>query len=165
MPENQINQTAILGRIRSAVDTRGKAATQLLAQRILERAIQNVGTKYSGHHPEDGRLLKDAGSITPFGTGHAVVFTHPVAKLHHDGARAHKIPFADGKTSGGKPAFFRSQPQRFGPVRRTINHPGARPNPYLRNAVTQVGGTIASGSLMRGTAGPFPIVRASNSFA
>lgn len=131
------------------------------AKKVLDVARPLIGSRFSGHHPERGRRLRDSGAVVRQGPGsYAVVFTHEIAMLHHEGSRSHSITARDSRIP-----MFRASPtptsnkysDPFGPALR-VRHPGTDGNPYLTNAARKVGLRL-SGSLKRGTAGPFPIVR------
>lgn len=136
------------------VSLRVKAA----AEAVHDQASRNVGSTYPGHHAR--RRLKDSGEVAKGAQGNSwiVAFKHPIALLHHEGSAAHSIG-APGKilyrkgpgrvTSWGATIFFRKQ---------AVNHPGTTGNPFLTNAVEQVG-LQRSGALKRGKQGPFPIAR------
>lgn len=136
------------------------------AKKVLDAARPLIGSRFSGHHASRGRRLRDSGAVVRQSTGsYAVVFTHDIALLHHNGSRSHTITARDPR----KP-MFRASPtptsnkysDPFGPALK-VNHPGTNANPYLTNAAKKVGLRL-SGSLKRGTQGPFPISRFSGFF-
>lgn len=129
------------------------------ARKVLDAAKPLIGTRFSGHHP--GKRLRDSGAVVKQGAGsYAVVFTHRIAMLHHEGSRSHSITARSARIP-----MFRASPSPtsnryadpFGPAFK-VNHPGTGGNPYLTKAARKVGLRL-SGSLKRGTAGPFPIGR------
>lgn len=140
------------------------------AKKVLDVSKTLIGTRFSGHHPERGRRLRDSGAVVRQGPGsYAVVFTHENAMRHHEGSPAHTYSATRTRqTKTGKTVIipmFRDSPtptsnkysDPFGPAFK-VKHPGTDGNPYLTNAARKVGLRL-SGSLKRGTAGPFPIVR------
>lgn len=130
---------------------------QRYAEQALDIAKNNIGTRYSGHHREGAqardRLLKESGRVIPGrqgrGASRVLIFEHPIAFLHHEGAQPHGMPqkFLDDIPS----VYIRRGPggYRFGPTRGPINHPGTDSNPYIRNAAIQLG-LKPSGALKRG---------------
>lgn len=146
----------------------GSLAINAKAQEVLARAKENIGTRYSGHHPFPH--LRDSGRVVKSSTGGPdwkVVFQSPgangqLAVLHHNGAGAHTIPL------GAKGTLYRNGPDVvdrqgrtvFGRLMRPphgVSHPGSKPNPYLTDAAAQVG-LRRSGALLRGST-LTPIVR------
>lgn len=122
------------------------------AQKLLGVARDLVGKRYSGTTGKvtDGRPghLKDAGRVVPTGgASHAVVFDHPIAYLHHEGASSHVYSknqwYINQHISTRHDTPFR----RHGYI--PFSHPGTDGNPYLTNAALKVG-LKPSGSLLRG---------------
>lgn len=58
-----------------------------------------------------------------------VRFTAPHAEIVHNGSRPHEIPRGGGRT------ILANRVEGFGPVTGPVNHPGTRPNPFLRDAL------------------------------
>lgn len=124
-------------------------APRRAADAILPTAAKRIGTRYSGQG-QYGTRLASAGKVVvglePTGAEIAkVVFAHPLARLHHDGARPHLIG-APGKilynplipsTSRGT-SFF---------ARRAVRHPGTKPNRYLTDAARDLGLKVQSPAL------------------
>lgn len=137
------------------------------AERVLQAAPQFIGTEYSGTtgKPKEPRSshLKDAGSVQPSqGSSWSVVFDHPAARVHHQGAAEHPIGSNEKvlgnslypNTRDGHPRY----PNRLFYAVGEVTHPGHDPNPYLIKAAEQVG-LRASGALRRGPTDTNPIFR------
>lgn len=137
-------------------------AVKAKAEEMVPIAAGKIGTEYSGTTGKitDGRQgrMRDSGSVVPIGgASYAVVFNHPAANIHHQGAKAHTF---DGdkwyanphpntwNVAGGKRRF-----RKLGP----FSHPGHDANPFLLDAAVAVG-LRPSGELRRG-ARQVPIVR------
>lgn len=129
---------------------------EALAHRLHQAARDQIGDRrYSGHHPERGRRLMDAGRVVHAqGPDWSVVFSLPadgvdIAYIHHEGARSHYMP---AKTNEDHPrVYVRTSPSgdEFGPTRGPIDHPGAGANRYLVNAARQIGLTVVSPAQLR----------------
>lgn len=127
-------------------------AIKFVAEVVLNAAKPRIGDRYSGQHP--GPRIRDTGRVEPIGgASYAVVFDHPIAFLHHQGAPAHGMP---PKTSG-RSRYYRAGPgvvtssgdTVFGPTSGPIAHPGSPGNPFIRDAAEAVG-LRPSGQLRRG---------------
>lgn len=146
------------------------------AKKVLDVAKTLIGGKgFSGHHTGRGKRLRNSGAVVRQGAGsYAVVFTHDIALYHHQGTLEHEITakrtYTNKKGKTVPIPMFRDSPtptsnmyeDPFGPALR-VEHPGTDPNPYLTNAAKKVGLRL-SGSLKRGTQGPFPIGRSKGFF-
>lgn len=137
------------------------SATKDRADEVLEKAKPKIGTRYSGHH--DGPAMASTGSVVPLGgTAFAVVFSHPAAYVHHEGASAHPIgepgkrlsnPNIPARTGGGP--FYANGEVMWTPT-------ASNANPFLVNAAAEVDGLRAAGGLRRGPERIAPIFRASS---
>lgn len=105
-----------------------KAAS--LARRISAQAKTNVPVRsgFLGRSIQEDPIVFSG----PFRVTTGVTATADYAAAVHDGTRPHVIRAKNGKAL----AFPGSNGQTI--FRRSVNHPGTRPRPFLRNAVDQV---------------------------
>ncbi|TWH37024.1 hypothetical protein L612_008600000020 [Rhodococcus rhodochrous J38] len=104
-----------------------KAAS--LTRRISAQARVNVPvrTGFLGRSIQEDPLVFSG----PFRLSTGVTATADYAAAVHDGTRPHVIRARNGQ--------YLKFPGRNGPVfARSVNHPGTRPRPFLRNAAEQV---------------------------
>lgn len=104
-----------------------KAAS--LTRRISAQAKTNVPvrTGFLGRSIQEDPLVFSG----PFRVTTGVTATADYAAAVHDGTRPHVIHARNGT--------YLKFPGRNGPVfARSVNHPGTRPRPFLRNAAEQV---------------------------
>ncbi|WP_418346091.1 hypothetical protein [Rhodococcus pyridinivorans] len=104
-----------------------KAAS--LTRRISAQARVNVPvrTGFLGRSIHEDPLVFSG----PFRLSTGVTATADYAAAVHDGTRPHVIRARNGQ--------YLKFPGRNGPVfARSVNHPGTRPRPFLRNAAEQV---------------------------
>lgn len=116
---------------------RAPQAMRAEMQATMQRSVLMVETQGKANAPvKTGTLRRSITSTVRGGAGSVVgtVGTNvPYAKAVHDGSRAHVIVPVRAK------ALF--WPGAAHPVRR-VNHPGTRPNPFLKNALAQRRGAI-----------------------
>lgn len=124
------------------------------ADALLAAAIPKIGTRYSDTtgKAEPGRSsgrIRDSGSVVSIGgSSYAVVFTHSVAFLHHEGSRSHIYSKDQWYINKNVPSTRHNTAfRRHGFV--PFSHPGTTGNPYLTDAATDLG-LRPSGALLRG---------------
>lgn len=144
------------------------AHVQRAAKKVHEVSQGLIGPRgYSGTtgRPKEARSgpLRSSGSVVNIGgAAWSVVYNHPIAFIHHNGATAHS--YSAGLFYNRNPGTWRNSPFNDGhfALKGPFQHPGSKANPYLTKAAAQVG-LRSSGSLMRGRT-LTPIFRSGNFF-
>ena len=117
------------GRLGQAVQPIMARKAASLTRRISAQARVNVPvrTGFLGRSIQEDPLVFSG----PFRLSTGVTATADYAATVHDGTRPHVIRARNGQ--------YLKFPGRNGPVfARSVNHPGTRPRPFLRNAAEQV---------------------------
>lgn len=157
-------------RLQQVVDAPNGKVSQAIRQtseRLMTTAASRIGKKYSGtnnnHDGRNGRIAQSGKLVQGSGSDWRVIFDHPAAAAHHNGASDHE--YGPGFHINKHPNTWTNSPYRDNhfALKGPFSHPGNAANPFLLDAARQLG-LRSSGALKRGTAGPFPLVRARPGF-
>lgn len=151
------------------IETLASPVIRRTSDQLKDLAASKVGRRYSGtNNNKDGRTSRLAQSgkvVQGSGLGWSVIFEHPAAAAHHNGVSDHG--YDPGFYRNKNPNTWTKSPYRdnhFQVMSLTgFTHPGNAANPFTLDAARELG-LRSSGALRRGTAGPFPVVRAGPGF-
>lgn len=132
-----------MSRVTGSFDANGGslgAGVNDILQRRLRQIIRLAAADARVNSPVDtGRMAQaikedPITSVSPFRVVGGITSHAPYSVFVHEGTRAHVIPRGGGGP-GQKILKFKAGGETL--FRRTVNHPGARPRPFLTNAVAR----------------------------